>query len=266
MRASGVSPELVDRVLRPFFAGVFLEDRMDTSGRFFHLVWRAFLRGGAALPADGMRALPDQLAASLPAGTIHCGVRATAITGTGVRTEDGEVRGARVLVATDGSTAAGLLPGLTAPEWYGVTTFHHASAAPIDPEPMLLLDPDGRVLVNSAPVSAAAPGYAPAGRTLVASSVLGVPSDLTAMERRVRSRLTALYGTDDWDLVTVHPIPRALPAMPAPHPMRRPVRAGDRRYVCGDHRDTSSVQGALASGRRAARAILADAGLTPSPA
>lgn len=32
-------------------------------------------------------------------------------------------------------------------------------------------------------------------------------------------------------------------------------------YVCGDHRDTSTVQGALFSGRRAAHAILSDLGI-----
>jgi hypothetical protein len=35
----------------------------------------------------------------------------------------------------------------------------------------------------------------------------------------------------------------------------------DGLYVCGDHRDTSSIQGALVSGRRAARAVLADLGV-----
>jgi predicted NAD/FAD-dependent oxidoreductase len=34
--------------------------------------------------------------------------------------------------------------------------------------------------------------------------------------------------------------------------------ATPRRYVCGDHRATGSVQGALASGARAAREVLAD--------
>jgi hypothetical protein len=53
-------------------------------------------------------------------------------------------------------------------------------------------------------------------------------------------------------------VPNALPAMPAPHPLRARVRLGDGLYVCGDHRDTSSIQGALASGRRAAHAVLAD--------
>ena len=48
--------------------------------------------------------------------------------------------------------------------------------------------------------------------------------------------------------------------MPAPHPLSRPSRVGPRRYVCGDHRATGSVQGAMASGTRAAREFLAEAG------
>jgi predicted NAD/FAD-dependent oxidoreductase len=31
-------------------------------------------------------------------------------------------------------------------------------------------------------------------------------------------------------------------------------------YVCGDHRDNASINGALESGRRAADAVLADLG------
>jgi heterodisulfide reductase subunit A-like polyferredoxin len=44
--------------------------------------------------------------------------------------------------------------------------------------------------------------------------------------------------------------------MTAPHPLRRPVEAPERGvWVAGDHRDTSSIQGALVSGRRAATAV-----------
>jgi predicted NAD/FAD-dependent oxidoreductase len=38
------------------------------------------------------------------------------------------------------------------------------------------------------------------------------------------------------------------------------VRHGDV-FVCGDHRDTSSIQGALVSGERAAVAVLDDLGV-----
>ena len=45
--------------------------------------------------------------------------------------------------------------------------------------------------------------------------------------------------------------------MPAPHQFRKPVylpRHGV--WIAGDHRDSSSIQGALMSGRRAAASLL----------
>ena len=45
-----------------------------------------------------------------------------------------------------------------------------------------------------------------------------------------------------------------------PYPLIRGCRVTAGRYVCGDHRATGSVQGALASGARAAREVLAASG------
>nr|WP_318552272.1 FAD-dependent oxidoreductase [Kitasatospora fiedleri] len=50
-----------------------------------------------------------------------------------------------------------------------------------------------------------------------------------------------------------------LDAAAAPLPPLGP--AAGRLYVCGDHRDTGTVQGALVSGRRAAEAVLHDLGV-----
>ena len=81
-------------------------------------------------------------------------------------------------------------------------------------------------------------------------------------EHAVRRRLATLYGVDtaDWEHLATYTIEGALPAMAAPHPLIRGCRVGPGRYVCGDHQATGSVQGALASGARAAREILAAAG------
>jgi hypothetical protein len=43
--------------------------------------------------------------------------------------------------------------------------------------------------------------------------------------------------------------------MRPPHDFLRPVAVGDGLFVCGDHRDSSSIQGAMVSGRRAADAV-----------
>jgi phytoene dehydrogenase-like protein len=71
LRRAGISGDLIERLFRPFLAGVFLEDELETSSRFFHLVWRSMLRGSLCLPRHGIRAVPEQLAAALPPGTIR---------------------------------------------------------------------------------------------------------------------------------------------------------------------------------------------------
>jgi glycine/D-amino acid oxidase-like deaminating enzyme len=261
LRRLGCSNRLINTVLAPFLSGVFLEGELTTSSRFFHLVWRSFLRGGAALPAAGMGQLPGQLAARLPDDVIRLRTAATSVTAGEVTTADGERWQARaVVVATDAAAAATLLPGMRFPTWNAVTTYYHATTQPLDPEPVLRVDPTDGLVVNSAVVSAVAPAYAPPGTSLVETSVLGVPASVDATERLVRERLTRLYGVGPgaWTAVAAYPVPHALPAMPAPHPLQGRVRLGEGMYVCGDHRDTSSIQGALASGRRAAHAVLAE--------
>jgi predicted NAD/FAD-dependent oxidoreductase len=129
---------------------------------------------------------------------------------------------------------------------------------------VLILDGDRRgPLVNTVVLTHAAPDYAPAGSALVSASALGV-REAPADENAVRDHLAWLYGvpTKDWELIASYPIPYALPAMPVPFALQRPVRTASGVYVAGDHRDTSSIQGALVSGRRVAQALLKDLGIT----
>jgi predicted NAD/FAD-dependent oxidoreductase len=96
---------------------------------------------------------------------------------------------------------------------------------------------------------------------LVSMSLVGGAEPVDPDGAAVRASLARMHGTDTtrWQHLATYDLPHALPGMPAPHPMRRPVRL--RRgtvYVAGDHRDTSSIQGALVSGRRAATAVLDD--------
>lgn len=254
LRTAGLSEPAVEHVLRPFLAGIFLEDRLATSSRVFHLYWRSMLRGTLALPAAGIQAVPEQLAARLPPGTLRLGSRVVSVRrGAVVLTDGRELPCSTVVVATDPGAAAALLPGLPVPEARAVTTVYHATSRPPLAEPTLLVDA-GRQLLNSVVLSQVAPEYAPAGRHLVATSVLGSTADEPALRRR----LAVLYDCDTsaWELLATYRIPYALPAMPAPHPLSRTTRHAPGLHVCGDHRATASVQGALASGARAAREVL----------
>ena len=256
-----VGQAALTEVLRPFLAGVFLDPSLDVPARLFHLIWRCFLRGGGALPADGMQMLPLLLADSLSAGTVRTATEVTEITGSAVRTNTGqEIEARAVVIATDGTAAAALAPGLAPPAWHPVTTFYYRLPGSPLGAPVLVIDGRDELLLNAAVLSDVAPRYAPAGVALAAASVPGRADP--ALEPRVRSSLARMYDTStrDWELLDIYAIPRALPVLAAGHPLARPVRLGPGRYVCGDHRDTPSIQGALVSGRRAARAVLADLG------
>lgn len=257
---AGFSEAFVERLFRPFLSGVFLEDELETSSRVFHLVWRSMLRGTLCLPAAGIGAVPTALTAALPAGTVRLECPVERLTDDGVLTADGAETPARaVVVATGAPQAASLLPGLDVPAGRTVTTYYHA--APRSPlrEPALLVDTRRRFL-NTCVLSEVFPGYAPAGAALVATSVLG--PDTEGREKEVREALDEAYDADTrtWDVLTVRTVRDALPAMPPPQPLSRNSRVGPGRYVCGDHRATGSVQGAMASGARAAREVLADLG------
>jgi len=255
LEQAGISGPLRAAVLEPFLAGVLGEDRAETSARYVSLVIRAFVRGRPGVPAWGMQTFPEQLAAALPAGVLRLGVPVEAVTGPTVVTGAGRIAGRAVVVATDPTAAAGLA-GLPRPQLRSLSTFWFAAEQSPCPRPILHLDGLRRgPVVNAAVLSAAAPAYSPDGRALVAASMVGLPAADT--ERLVREQLGRMYATDasSWQLLRVDAIAEALPAMLAPLTVRQPVQLTDTLFVAGDHRDTASQQGALASGARAAQAV-----------
>lgn len=266
LRRAGADRTLMERVLRPFLSGVFLESELSTSRRFLDVVLKSFVRGTPGVPAKGMQRIPEQLAAGLD---VRLGHRVVSASPQAVDVAGGDVhRGEAVIVAADPQTAADLLPNVDAPVGRSVTTWYYRpTCAPgdlADGQAVLVLDGDRHgPLVNTVVLSHAAPDYAPAGSALVSASALGVWTD-AAQGNAVRSHLEWLYGvpTKDWELIASYPIPYALPSMPVPLEFRRPVRTASGVYVAGDHRDTSSIQGALVSGRRAAAAVLKDFGVS----
>lgn len=206
-----------------------------------------------------MAALPQAVAAPLPADLITCAAPVTGVAPGRVRTPAGEIRCRAVVVAVDPTAVGTLLPALPRVRTHSYTTYYHSTPeAPLG-EPILLVDGDRRELVaNTVVVSRAVPSYAPAGRHLVATSVVG-PS--APAEPVVRGELERLYGcsTAGWDHLSTVSIPDALPAAPPPQGrLRKPVALGDGLFVAGDHRDSPSIQGALASGWRTAGAVLAE--------
>ncbi|MGD9752239.1 MAG: FAD-dependent oxidoreductase [Acidimicrobiia bacterium] len=257
--ARGFSPAMIERFFRPLFAGIQLDPGLTTTSRMFEVIFRTLALGDAAVPAEGMAAVPRQLAAALPEGVLHCDAAVERVDGTTVQLAAGTAVHARaVVVATDGPSACRLL-GLAPVGSKPVTGLWFSAAGPPVAHRRLLLDGSGRgPAANVAVLSNVAPSYAPAGRALIAAAVPGrAEPDL---EPAVRAQLTEWFGAEvgGWELLRSDVISHGQPTQPPGSPMKRRVRLGGGRYVCGDHRDTASIQGALFSGRRTGESVVAD--------
>ena len=263
LRLEGFSRDMVHGFFRPYLGGIFLDPGLETSSRLFAYVFKLFAQGEAALPAAGMQAIPRQLAESLPEAAVRLSVTVESVDRAGVTLAGGErLETGAVVVAADGPEAARLTTAVETPGARATTCIYFAAERSPLGEPILVLDGEGRGPVNDLCVpSDVAPSYAPPGAALVSATILGIPPlDDDGLEAAVREQLRGWFGVQvhGWRRLAVYRIPFALPAQPpavlaAP---QRPVRLGAGLFVCGDHRDTASIQGAMLSGRRAAAAIL----------
>ena len=107
LRLEGFSAGIVDGFFRPFLGGIFLDPALDTSSRLFAFVFKLFAEGEAVLPAQGMQAIPRQLAEGLPERTLRLGATVETADGSGVTLAGGErLEAGAVVVAADGPEAA----------------------------------------------------------------------------------------------------------------------------------------------------------------
>ena len=264
----GFSDVMIQRFFEPFLGGILLDRDLGTSSRAFEFYFRMFTEGETVVPANGMQAIPDQLAASLPSHSIQLNTRVQHA-GPGTLTfEDGNTHKARaIVVATDGPELAYVLDGFDPPASRSVLCLYYAAPeAPTD-DPILVLDGEGTGPVNNlAVMSNVSAAYAPDDRALISVSVVGNPSQPDAeVERSVRTQLRRWYGdaVTDWQHLKSYRIVHAQPAQPpgALTPPERPARLSKGLYLAGDHRTNASINGAMRSGRRAAEAVLEDLGV-----
>jgi phytoene dehydrogenase-like protein len=276
LKARGFSPRFIQLFFEPFFGGVFLERDLTTAATVFEFTFAMFSLGRACLPAGGMAAIPEQLAAGLPAGCLQTGCPvvgiepATAGGGTVVCADGSRLAAGSIVVATAADAAMQLVPAdllhhWQAPAFKGTRLVAFAA----DRQPA-----NGATLIVSAELagvgpidnltvpSAVAAGYAPAGKSLIYVSVRadweGSPDELADAICR---QATAWLGpeTATWRHLKTIAVPFALPVeTPAVRQARLPsARLGPGLFLCGDHLTTASINGGLKAGRQVAEAVLA---------
>jgi phytoene dehydrogenase-like protein len=261
----GFSSSMINRFFRPFFGGIFFDRTLRASSRMFEFVFKMFAEGRTVLPAGGMDQIPRQMRQHLPDDAVRGNARVETIDEQTVTLDGGETLAApRIVIATEAPEANRLVGDVTPTEGRATVCIYYAAPrSPLD-DPLLVLNGEGVGPINNLAVpSDVAPGYAPDDRALVSVVVVGSPPESgAALEQAVREQLIDWFGlaAGGWTHLQTQPLSYALPEQAPPFltPPEKSVRRRPGLYVCGDHRRTASLNGAIASGRAAADAAWTD--------
>ena len=271
LAARGFSQRYVDRFVRPFYGGITLDRSLSTSKRVFEFTFKMLAEGETVVPAGGMGAITEQLAAR----ARDAGVRVE--TGTPVEAVDREdatvgipgetLDAAAVVVAADPKSARDLTGVDAIPtEGLGCVTQHVALQAghPLADSDRIHLNAGGEVPNTVAPLSGVAPEYAPDDRELAVVTTLGTPDrSSTDLATAARDAIGSWYpeaSVTGFEVLHTHRVPFSQFTQP-PGVHETLPDVGDPAgavYLAGDYTSDSSINGAMASGRAAADAVAAD--------
>ena len=264
LRRFGFSESMITEFFRPFFSGIFLEPDLDTHVRMFDFVFKMLSAGDNVLPAQGMQAIPNQIASKLNAENIKLHHNVAGIDGSTVLLSTGEsITGRVVVIATDEPHARKLLRKEPAQLFRSQTCIYlSADKAPTD-DPILFLNGEMDGMVNNFCVpSNVCPSYAPPGKALLSASVVGIPDmSETMLLKSVLEQLHGWFGeqVSDWNYLRSYRIKYALPDQ-SPAMVAKQDELFKSKfpiYLCGDYCETGSINGAMVSGRKTAEAVLA---------
>lgn len=265
----GFSDKFIAQFFRPFYQGIFLSSLHEQSAAMFSFVFKMFASAPASLPAAGMVAVPQQLLQQLPESLVdvRCNCPVSRVRSGTVTLNDGQntqMEAPVIIVATDGPAAARLLDGGVISSSRGSICLYFAKEGPPPLKtPLLVLNgdkSDGPVNNMFFP-SVVAPSYAPAGHTLISTTIVGdeVSKSVEELETDVRQQMGRWFGESEvslWRFLKMYRIPHSQTPQSPHFSFDQDVHVGDGLFVCGDHRDTPTVNGAIRSGRQAALAAL----------
>ena len=275
LKQHGFSDVMIGRFFIPFFRGIFLNPDLDVASDRFDFVFRAFGSGFAALPRDGMNAIPQQIASDLSRSSLQL-QQTVANVGPGrVTTSDGrELRSDAVVVATEEPCANRLIATFTgeeavSPAANSTACLYFAVDEPPLRESTLVLNADGVGPINNLCFpNFCQTSYSSDHRALLSVSTVGIPAvQGESLVDSVRKQLVEWFGyqANSWQHLKTYLVPYALPAHSVDALSKTPtMRIANGLYRCGDYCKSASIEGAIQSGLEVAECVQREFASTPN--
>jgi len=255
----GFSETIITDFFIPFFSGNFLENKLDTSSRMFEFVYKMFGEGNAALPKDGIQAIPKQLFEKLKSTTIIFNTKVKSVENGSIKLESGEtLKSNFTIIATQ---ASGLVSNLKnqATLWKSCDTLYFEVAKREIKKPLIGLIAMHNALINNIFYHTSLQTSATATKELLSVTVID-RQNLTNKQlvTGVQKELKELCNIDFCTFIKQYNIPMALPNLQDIQYEMLPseTRLTETIFLAGDTQLNGSLNAAMIAGERAALEVI----------
>ena len=255
----GFSEAIITNFFTPFFSGIFLENKLDTSSRMFEFVYKMFGEGNAALPKDGIQAIPKQLFEKLKSTTFIFNTKVKSVENGSIKLESGEtLKSNFTIIATQ---ASGLVSNLKnqATLWKSCDTLYFEVAKREIKKPLIGLIAMHNALINNIFYHTSLQTSATATKELLSVTVVD-KQNLTNRQlvTEVQKELKELCNIDSCTFIKQYNIPMALPNLQDIQYEMLPseTRLTETIFLAGDTQLNGSLNAAMIAGERAALEVI----------
>ena len=255
----GFSEAIITDFFTPFFSGIFLENKLETSSRMFEFVYKMFGEGNAALPKDGIQAIPKQLFEKLKSTTIIFNTKVKSVENGSIKLESGEtLKSNFTIIATQ---ASGLVSNLKnqATQWKSCDTLYFEVAKREIKKPLIGLIAMHNALINNIFYHTSLQTSATATKELLSVTVVD-KQNLTNKQlvTEVQKELKELCNIDSCTFIKQYNIPMALPNLQDIQYEMLPseTRLTETIFLAGDTQLNGSLNAAMIAGERAALEVI----------
>ena len=255
----GFSETIITDFFIPFFSGIFLENKLDTSSRMFEFVYKMFGEGNAALPKDGIQAIPKQLFEKLKNTTCVFNTKVKSVENGNIKLESGEtLKSNFTIIATQ---ASGLVSNLKnqATLWKSCDTLYFEVTKREIRKPLIGLIAAPNALINNIFYHTSLQTSATATKELLSVTVID-RQNLTNKQlvAEVQKELKELCNIDSCTFIKQYNIPMALPNLQDIQYEMLPseTRLTETIFLAGDTQLNGSLNAAMIAGERAALEVI----------
>ena len=256
----GFSSTIISQFFIPFFGGIYLENELNTPSPMFKFVFKKFSTGSAAIPNQGIEAIPQQLKSKLKKTRFIFDAHVEKIEGTQLLIQNQDaISFDRLIIAADPFR---IVPGLANQvlSYHSTLNLYFTTSQISMDRKVIGLIPDPTFQTNNfCVISDIASGYGNGKDQLISVSLKDSVEWVAETPKVIANEIKRITGIQNPPKFLHHyHIKQALPVIDQLAYDFTPTqfRLTDRIYLAGDHLLNASLDAAMRSGRRAAEALL----------